>query len=458
MTTQDNAVLPARQMESIKVDNLLINFTTEFQRIQDTAAIPSQRASFWRPIPAPDLLHGYFSLGDIALRDHDNPNGTMVTPVVCEGEHTGSEKTKGHALNRPVDFELIWRNSASAVATRLYIWRPIAPIGYVALGTVCTNDNTKPSFNSLRCVREDLVTEAGIGEQIWNDKGSRVKLNCSVWSIAPPFGIIGEICLTSGSFIADQSHQVPASHHKAYALRVPIAVEVSTPAEAPTLTTSSGPVSDGAKKITQVARLPWFAVTDQLQPTEQFQQTPFYQLRRTDQYMLVGSTRNDTEHSLPVKWIANPAHNRHEMLLFSDVSSIRVHSTWPAKVPTDHRVIRFRACLPDSFNYTERTSTGWLDPQSVVVLAMAAKGKSMAVYRMQSHYELLRADGTKIASDLHYADNDSLYLTEFPAQSEETEQECPLPLTASSAQAATVDVDMTVEPAPELPVVTDSAP
>ncbi|MBP5946148.1 MULTISPECIES: Vps62-related protein [unclassified Pseudomonas] len=474
MTAQDNAVLPARQMESIKVDNLLINFTTEFQRIQDTAGLRSQSASFWRPMPDPDLLPGYFPLGDIALHNRNNPNGLLITAVVREGESPGEGKSKTNALTRPTDFEQIWRDTGSGSVMRLAMWRPIPPEGYVALGTVCTSDHDKPSLNSVRCVREDLVVGANIGNQIWNDKSSGAKNNFSAWSVTPRTAAEGEIHFAPGTFIGVKSYIEPARHYAAYALRIPIAVEVSSPAEAPMLTTNLSPLSAGAEKVTHVVRLPWFAVREQLPPIEQFQQSPIYELRRTDQYMLVGSARNDTDQAQSVKWLARPDHDRDEILSYSGESALKIAKHWPAQVLSDIRMTRFSALLPKSFSHTETTSTEWGNPHPVVVIAMAAKGKSVAVYRMHSLYELLRADGTKMAFDTHYADNSSLYMTEFPAQLEEVAQHCPLPLKTSStqaptinvdmtssAQAATVNVDMTVEPAPELPVVpvvTDSAP
>lgn len=112
MTTQDNATLPTRQMEPIKLDNLLINFTTEFQRIWDTNGTRAKTVAFWRPTPTPDALPGYFPLGDIAIHRDGNINGEMTAVVVREGNSPGDD-TKGNALSRPTDFELYWKDSAT---------------------------------------------------------------------------------------------------------------------------------------------------------------------------------------------------------------------------------------------------------------------------------------------------------------------------------------------------------
>lgn len=60
MNPHDDDAAPARPMESIKVENLLINFTTEFHRIWDNKGSRSKPGGFWRPHPAPDLLPGFF--------------------------------------------------------------------------------------------------------------------------------------------------------------------------------------------------------------------------------------------------------------------------------------------------------------------------------------------------------------------------------------------------------------
>ena len=103
----DDIALPARQMESIKLENLLINFTTEFQRIWDSRGSDSKPGSFWRPTPAPDLLPGYFPLGDIVAAGFDNINQNSIAAVVCEGDPQLQDASKGNALSRPDDFEQV---------------------------------------------------------------------------------------------------------------------------------------------------------------------------------------------------------------------------------------------------------------------------------------------------------------------------------------------------------------
>ena len=186
MTIHDQAAAPSRQIEPIRHDNLLIHFTTEFHRIWDSTGSRAKPAAFWRPTPAPDVLPGYFPLGDVFVAGHDNINGSTVVAVVCEADAPSADPARGPALRRPEDFELIWKDSGSGSKKDGAVWRPIAPQGYVAMGAVCSNDHEKPSLNAVRCVRADLVIASDVGELIWNDRGSgaRQSFSASVWSLS----------------------------------------------------------------------------------------------------------------------------------------------------------------------------------------------------------------------------------------------------------------------------------
>jgi len=190
-------------MESLKSrKNLLINFTTEFHRIWDTRGSKSKKpGAFWRPTPPPDVLPGFFPLGDVAVSGNDNVNGKRVVAVVCEGDPQSEGATKGKALSRPDDYEQVWKDSGSGSRTDGSIWRPIPPDGYVALGLVCSNNHEKPSLNAVRCVRADLVIASGVGDVIWDDRGSGAEQNFSAWSTDPPAAAAGEIYFAPGTFV-----------------------------------------------------------------------------------------------------------------------------------------------------------------------------------------------------------------------------------------------------------------
>lgn len=457
MTTNENGALPTRPMASIKLDNLLINFTTEFHQVFDTKNLRSSAAAFWRPAPAPDVLPGYFPLGDLAIASNGNVNGAIAAAVVCEGESPSVDGTKGNALSRPDDFERVWLASGSGTTANASIWRPIAPSGYVALGLVCSHDSAKPSSNAIRCVREDLVIPANVSDSIWNDKYSGATQNFSAWHIEPPTAAAGEIYFTPGTFFGVQSHARPATP-LVYALRMQIPLEITSAPEAPILTGYEMPSAVEAAKLTQTARLPWFAVKEDRRPADQFRTSPYYRLERTDQWVLVGHDHNTSEKTRSIKWSAFRAQSRTALQAFSRVTSIEVEGAWPINFPS--RLLNFSANLNKHFTHGETSSSGWWNSYPQEVIAMAGKNKAVAVYQMQSSYQLLREDNTPVAISIEYTDDESLHMTEYPSEENCANTLAP-PLTPDVPAGDTLEtaseVNVTAQPI-EVPTPTDTAP
>lgn len=418
MNTDDTVTPAATQMESIKLDNLLINFTTEFQRIWNTKGSRANLASFWRPTPAPDLLPGYFPLGDLAVSGDVNINGKRVMAVVCEGDPQSGDTSKGKALSRPDDFEQVWRYSGSGADGA--IWRPIPPDGYVALGLVCSNDHEKPSLNAVRCVRADLVIASSVGDLIWNDRGSGARQDFSTWSIDPPAAAAGEIYFAPGTFAGSNSFTKPSTHAAAYSLRMQIPLQINPAPEVPVLSGFEAPPPPETSEATQIAKIPWFAVEDNaLLPIDKLSKSPYYYLRRTDQYVLVGYGHNTGDKSRLFKWTAPRVLFHAVLQAFNRITSIKVTSAWPTGASDAVRPIKFSARLSSHFTHTEKSSSGWITPNAVEVVVIVPQNKMSAVYQLQSHYDLWREDGTEAAINFAYADSDSLYWAEYPPKDSE---------------------------------------
>ncbi|PYY70403.1 hypothetical protein CRX42_11540 [Pseudomonas jessenii] len=418
MQTNDSPA--ARPMEPIKFGNLLINFTTEFYRIWDTKGSRSAPATFWRPTPAPDALPGYFPLGDIAVSGDLNINGKRVTAVVCEGDPQGADSLKGKALSPPDDFEQVWKDSGSGSTVDGAIWRPIPPDGYVALGLVCSNGHAKPSLNAVRCVRSDLVVASSVGDTIWSDRGSGAKQNFSAWSLEPPAAAAGEINFAPGTFVGVNSYTQPATHVAAYSLRMQIPLQIISTPEVPVLTGFGFPPTLDTSRATQIARIPWFAVKDDtLSPVEKLNKSPFYRLERTDEYQLIGYAHNEGAKGRFFKWAVPRGLVRSILQIFTNTTSIKFETEWPIEASDAVRPINFSARLDRNFARTEASAAGWSSPKTAEVVAIAPKSKLLAVYQLQSHYDLLREDGTQAGINLPYTDNDSFYLAEYPPEESE---------------------------------------
>lgn len=457
MTTNAPITPPAGRIEPIRIDNLLISFTTEFLRVWDTDGLQAKTASFWHPTPAPDVLPGYFPLGDVIARGPGNINGKRVVAVVCEAGTPSSDPAKGKALRRPDDYELIWKDSGSGSKRDLSIWRPIPPEGYVALGSVCSHDHEKPSFNAVRCVREDLVIASNTSDLVWDDKGSGARQRVSTWSAVPPVATPGEIHLACGSFVGLSNYTKPVSF-PVYCLRLKIALQINPRPTAPVLCAETPTPLVALENPSYVASLPWFAVRDpHYSRIEQLNHSPFYLLERTDQYLLVGHANNTDNHSQIFRWSAPRAQRAGSLQAFTHTTSVEFGAQWQTNL---HDPLLFSARLGHDFTQCEIHSNEWLNAAVIDVVAVVDKNRSVAAYLMQSDYRLLRADGTSVTDAFSYTDGNSLHISQYaPIEPETVVVPASEPVVEPSAQTSVADDEISAALAePELPAATDTAP
>lgn len=409
MTTLDNTAPSDWQRAPIRVDNLLIDFTTEYRSIWDTYGSDSVQASFWRPTPAPDVLPGYFPLGDVAVLGRQNIDDRKIVAVVCEATTQGTDPDKGKALAAPVDYELIWNDLGSGATKSGSIWRPIPPEGYVALGSVCSSHYEKPSRNAVRCVRADLVSASAACVPIWNDKGSGAVKSVSTWSAVPPAAASGEIHLAPGIFIGSSGHSLP-ENFLVYSLRMHIPLQINPKPTAPVLLGEMPTPLNEPDQPTFIARLPWFAVKDPLfTPLEQRQHSPSYQLERTDQYILIGHGHNTRQESTTFRWSAQRAQGTRGQWAFSRITSVEFGAQWTSQQPDP---FLFSARLNSDLAQCEIPAREWLDTSPIDVVAVVDGNKAVAVYLIQSDYRLVRSDGTSVVYT-HFIDGRSLHISQY---------------------------------------------
>jgi hypothetical protein len=455
MTSNAPIIPPIGRTEPIRIDNLLINFTTEFLRIWDTDGLSAKPASFWRPTPAPDALPGYFPLGDVVTKGLGNINGERVVAVACEADIASTDPTKGSALRRPNDYELVWKDSGSGSKRDLSIWRPLPPAGYVALGSVCSNDHEKPSLNAVRCVRADLVIASNSSELIWDDKGSKARQRVSSWSAVPPAALSGEIYLASGSFFSLSDYTRPASF-PVYCLRLQIALQMYSRPSPPVLCGETPTPVEPTDQPSYTAILPWFTVKDpRYTATEQLRDSPFYLLERKDRYVLVGHARNSGNDSQIFRWTAPRAQRTAGLRTFTQATSVEFGAQWPVN---QHSALMFSARLGHDFTQCEIHSNEWLNAAAIEVVAVVDKSRSVAAYLVQSDYTLVRADGTAVTEGFSYTDGSSLHISQYaPSETEIAVVPEPNPVEESIVLPSENEISIPL-PEPEQLTATDSAP
>uniref|UniRef100_A0A7N1A9Q6 Peroxin/Ferlin domain-containing protein n=1 Tax=Kalanchoe fedtschenkoi TaxID=63787 RepID=A0A7N1A9Q6_KALFE len=128
-----------------------------------------KKVSIWRPI-VPD---GMIYFGDIVVQGYEPPNVCVVLRNMGDDD----------LLKPPSDFQLVGQIKKQRGIESISFWMPQGPPGYVAMGCVaCKGAPKQYEFNSLRCIRSDMVTGVQFSEEsVWDTSEVR--------STAEPFSI-----------------------------------------------------------------------------------------------------------------------------------------------------------------------------------------------------------------------------------------------------------------------------
>ncbi|KAL3500097.1 hypothetical protein ACH5RR_039190 [Cinchona calisaya] len=119
-------------------------------------------ATFYEPSQIPD---GFFMLGSYGQPNNELFFGWILVAKDISNEQSSTTET----LKKPTDYSLVW-SSESLKTTQDghgYIWLPLAPDGYKAVGYVVTATPEKPSLDKVRCVLSELTDECESENWIW---------------------------------------------------------------------------------------------------------------------------------------------------------------------------------------------------------------------------------------------------------------------------------------------------
>lgn len=171
------------QMPEERVGGLLLGQCSNFEKVWDDGGTGAKGGdlSVWRVVPP----QGWHSLGCYAEPRKLSKPQRAHTLIVKEID----ESVAIRLLTRPLGYDKVWDDRGTgAKFGDLAFWRPIAPLGYAALGDVATNGwNVVPSLDAIVCVHESILAKGKWpNQQLWWDKGTGGKYGrCSVWTPQP---------------------------------------------------------------------------------------------------------------------------------------------------------------------------------------------------------------------------------------------------------------------------------
>ena len=161
------------------------------------------QASFWRPKKFTYKSAVFYPVGDIVMgpsRANDNVKisryyGNITLKYGMLGPNRETILVSGD-VEPPINYELLWTNSgwstSSTSSNYFWVWRPIAPINYIALGDVITTSEEMPTTGDdapIRCVSLELTVKLKTNRNVlWSSLGSPVDINLNMLGFIPNYG------------------------------------------------------------------------------------------------------------------------------------------------------------------------------------------------------------------------------------------------------------------------------
>ncbi|KAK4410992.1 hypothetical protein Sango_0172200 [Sesamum angolense] len=155
-------------------------------------------ATFFEPSSLPD---GFFMLGC-----YGQSNNKPLYGWVLAGKDATNDPSGG-ALKPPTDYTLVWSSDSLKIKQEGvgYIWLPIPPDGYKAVGHVITNSPEKPDLDKIRCVRLDFTDSNENDAWIWGPAKEVSTNGISIYSSRPRNRGVQAVGVPTGTFVAENN-------------------------------------------------------------------------------------------------------------------------------------------------------------------------------------------------------------------------------------------------------------
>lgn len=87
-------------------------------------------------------------------------------------------------LEKPLSFKRVFYSGKMNSVQDFALWFPIAPPGFVTLGTFFQLGKNPPSVEIRCCVQQELVMCADYGQCVWSTEPGKGKMITTFWSIS----------------------------------------------------------------------------------------------------------------------------------------------------------------------------------------------------------------------------------------------------------------------------------
>jgi hypothetical protein len=108
----------------------------------------------------PDPTPGYYILGDYAQGNYHDPVGTSLVVKAPLDDDPNNPLIKA-----PIGYSLVWNDRGTGIKKDCSIWFPRPPDGYVSIGFIAMPDyDPQPQLRNYACLRLDQVEQSEVGD------------------------------------------------------------------------------------------------------------------------------------------------------------------------------------------------------------------------------------------------------------------------------------------------------
>ena len=176
---------------------LKVSKTNSYEPLgNDTGSGAYHNVSFWRAKPFTDKNNVYYPVGDLAVGPSRANEGGFRTIKIGDLElainGTGPDQSTiivSGDIRGPVDYLLIWSTEERKSGNKFWVWRPIPPAEYIALGDIVTFTSGKPGTGDnapIRCVPKEMTyRNTKPCSLVWSSLGTRLPSTISIVGFNP---------------------------------------------------------------------------------------------------------------------------------------------------------------------------------------------------------------------------------------------------------------------------------
>ncbi|ESQ39057.1 hypothetical protein EUTSA_v10001386mg [Eutrema salsugineum] len=151
--------------QTIDLGGLEVSQVSTFSKVWSTyeGGPNNLGATFFEPSLIPS---GFSILGYYAQSNNRQLFGWVLT----------ARDLSSNTLKPPIDYTLVGNTESLKIKQDRpgYIWQPVPPDGYQAVGLIVTDSSQKPPLDKLRCVRSDLTEQCEADTWVWGSNGVNV--------------------------------------------------------------------------------------------------------------------------------------------------------------------------------------------------------------------------------------------------------------------------------------------